>query len=77
MITQYLGSMPSLIDFKCKTESSECLLDLSLSTNTNTTQTFEQKVRLIISKEHLLDMTQEMATIRQQLFEATNKSKST
>ena len=58
--------MPSLVEFECKTQSSKCLLDLSLSNNSD-------KVSVVLSKEQLSDLTQGMAAIRQQLFEATNK----
>jgi hypothetical protein len=68
--------MSSLIDFKCETQSTNCLLHLKLynKKSSDSIELIEDKVSLIMNKEQLSDLTQGMAAIRQQLFDATNHS---
>ncbi|CAG2117676.1 unnamed protein product [Medioppia subpectinata] len=62
-----IQSMPSLVDFECRTESNKCVIDLQLTDP-------KDKVSVVLSKQQLKEMTEGMATIRQQLFDATHKS---
>ncbi|CAG2179928.1 unnamed protein product [Oppiella nova] len=62
-----IKSMPSLDEFRCRTEANKCVIDMQLSDRKN-------PMSVVLDKQQLKDMTEGMAAIRQQLFDATHKS---
>ncbi|XP_054163613.1 uncharacterized protein LOC128961403 [Oppia nitens] len=62
-----IQSMSSLIDFQCKTEDNKCVIDLQLSDSNS-------QISVVLTRDQIHEMTEGMATIRQQLFDAIHKS---